>query len=31
MPKEGGRNTKTVAELLYEFFYFYVYQFDPST
>ena len=31
MAKEGGRNTKTVAELLYEFFYFFVYEFDPSS
>lgn len=26
MPKE--RNTKSIAELIYEFFYFYVYEFD---
>jgi len=28
MPKE--ENTKSVSQLLYEFFYFYVYEFDPS-
>lgn len=28
LPKEGSRNTKSVAELVYEFFYFYVYEFD---
>jgi len=31
LPKEGGRNTKTVAELLYEFFYFYTYEFDSHS
>ena len=30
MPKEG-RNMKTVAELLYEFYFFYLYEFDSST
>ena len=29
MPKE--RNTKSVSELLYEFFYFYSYEFDSTT
>jgi hypothetical protein len=31
MPKEGGRNTKSVAELIHEFFYFYTYEFDANT
>ena len=28
MPKE--ENTKSVAQLIYEFYYFYVYEFDPQ-
>lgn len=31
MKKGDSRNTKTVAELLYEFFYFYTYEFDQRT
>ena len=27
----GEPNTKSVAQLIYEFFYFYSYEFDPAT
>ena len=29
MPKDGKRNTASVGQLLYEFFVFFLYEFDP--